>query len=475
MHTRHSLRLAAVALGAAVLSGPAAAVVTPPAGYIYTTQLLGSPTFNCIAAGPGGTFVGIGPFAANAQAIVLAKESGELRLVAMGFSSLSDCAYRPDTDTLYATDNADNADLDITTGINGNTGAQTGDTIYAISSASTATGLAAADLELLPADSIEFAANVTLDAAGDLFVANAAGGGAGTVVKITPGPMSATFVGSLNLVGGIAIHPTNGNVYVGENLGLPNFDNQLLRFTAAGAAIPPVPFAGPSFGFGSVDLLFNSDGRLLTSGNFGADVVSFDATTGMWQPFVSGFTFATGMTMDRFTERVQILSSTFTGADEDKSLHRFTPVDLLVAGSSKAASTCLQEFYGLALSGDDAVCVDGAACDADGKENDSCLFPIGFCFNVDDPDFAGCDPGTINEVEISAKPASTSVNQAAGVVADALPLSGSSCVFSDGYAVPVKITGSGKKDGKAKVKVKTSTADERKDSDVVKLICQPAP
>ena len=86
-------RAVALALGATVWTTAALAAVVPPAGYIYSTQLLSNLTAGCVAAGPGGTFVGIGPgFTANAQAIVLAKESGELRLVASGFNSLSDCA-----------------------------------------------------------------------------------------------------------------------------------------------------------------------------------------------------------------------------------------------------------------------------------------------------------------------------------------------------------------------------------------------
>jgi len=179
--------LAAAAIATAIAATAASAVVTPPAGYIYTTELLSNLTQGCVAAGPGGTFVGIGPsFTANAEAVVLAKESGELHLVAMGFNSISDCAYDRATDTLYVTDNATNADLGITT-MFGNTGAQTGDTVYAVPSASSAAGRNASDLELLPAGSVPFAANVTLDPSGNLLVANAVGGGSGTVLKISCG------------------------------------------------------------------------------------------------------------------------------------------------------------------------------------------------------------------------------------------------------------------------------------------------
>ena len=465
---------AALLFGAASIAG---AAVVGPAGYIYSTQLLGNLTQNCVAAGPGGTFVAIGPgFTANAQSIVLAKESGELRLVAMGFSSVADCAYDPASDTLYVTDNADNADLGITTSFAGNTGAQSGDTVYRIVAASTANAVSAADAEYLAADAIEFAAGVAVTASGDLLVANSAGGGLGGVLSITPGPVVMPLISGLQFSGGIAVAPPAGNIFVAENLGLPNFDNQIRRYTAAGVAVPPMPFAGPSFGFGSVDLLLNADGRLLASGNFGADVVSFDVGNGSSTTFASGLTFATSMTLDPFTHRVQILSSTFSGADEDKSLHRFTPIDQLVAGGGAAASDCAHEFYGLAVVDKKATCVDGATCDADGAVNGSCLFPIGFCFNVADPDLPECsDADDVIAVELSANPPSAAITATAAAAAGALPVSGSTCLFSDGYALPVKPSPSGPKEGKATVKVKTTTADGRKDSDVAKLVCQPAP
>lgn len=472
----HPRVLIAAALGAAALATPAQGAVTPPPGYIYSTQLLSNLTQGCVAAGPGGTFVGIGPgFTANAQAVVLAKESGELRLVAMGFNSISDCAYDRAADVLYVTDNADNADLGITTGLSGNTGAQTGDTAFAIPSASTASGLSAPGLELLPAESIHFAANVTVDASGNVFVANAIGGGAGTVLEIAPGPTTTTVASSLAFVGGIAIDPANGNLFVAENLGLPDFDNQILQFTAAGAPVQPVPFAGPSADFGSVDLAFNSDGRLLASGNFGADVVSFDAGNGTSMPFVSGLSFASGMTVDPFTQRVQILSSTFTGAAEDKSLHRFTPIDRLVPGAGSPTTACVQELYGVEVVGNVAQCVDGAPCDADGQRNDSCLFPLGFCFNVADPKLPQCAPGVVTEVAIRAKPASAALTQAASTIAASLPLNGPTCVFSDGVAVPVQVTSSGKKGGQTHVLVRSDTDDGRHDADLVRLVCTPAP
>ena len=94
-------KLGASLLAGAFLATSASAVVTPSAGYIYSNQVLASSTQSCIAAGPGGTFVAVGPgFTANGQSVVLVKESGELRHVASGFNSVGDCAYDAAADIL---------------------------------------------------------------------------------------------------------------------------------------------------------------------------------------------------------------------------------------------------------------------------------------------------------------------------------------------------------------------------------------
>lgn len=469
MTVRSYISLALLAMFAQ--TNMAAAAVTAATGYIYSTQLLGNLTQGCLAAGSGGTFVGIGPsFTPNAQSIVLAKESGDLRLVASGFNSIGDCAYDRVTDVLYVTDNADNDDFMITSPF----GALSGDTVFAIPSASTASGLSAPGLELLPPDSLAFASSLTMDASGDLFVSDSVGGGAGTVVKIV-GSTPSVFVPGLDWSGGVAISPATGNLFVAQTLS--SFDNRLDQFDAVGVAVPPVPFAGPSTTFGSYDLAFNSDGRLLITGAFAGDVLSFDAGNGTSTPFVSGLNFATGVTVDPFTHRVQLLSGTFPVSDENKSLHRLTPIDQLAAGGGANSKDCLHEAYGVQLVDGQAECTDGGACDSDGVVNDACVFPVGFCLNVDDPDLAACDNSNdITELTISAKPASAAITAAAAQASSALPLTGSSCFFSDGYYVPVKITGSGtKKDGQGKLKVKVAAADGRTDSDSLKLVCHPAP
>lgn len=467
MHSRTFI--GTVASLALALAAPARAAVVAPPGTIYSTQLLASLTQSCIAVGPGGSFVAIGPgFSANAQAVVLVAESGAARLVAFGFNSVADCVYDRASDTLYVTDNADAGELP---------GALTGDTVFRIPSASTASGLSAKGLELLPSNSIPSAAGVAVDASGNVYVGNALGGGSGQVIEIaSPSGTPSTFASGLDFVAGLAFEPASADLLVSETR--PSFDAEIRRFSPLGA--PLGVFAGPSFAFGSYDIAFDTDGRLLATGAFGGDVVAFDAG-GTPSPLVSGLNFATGVSVDEFTGRVEILSSTFIPTDEDRSIHRFTPIDRLVPGRGSSRTECLHELYGVRLvapapgkPATKAICTDGDACDADGVENDRCVFPIGFCLGVADPNFPECNAAAIDSFAASVKPNPLDAGSAVAAVQAALPLSGPSCFFSDGVTVPVKVTASGKKAGSGKVTVKASAGADV-DTDNLSLVCNPAP
>jgi hypothetical protein len=455
----------------AIATGAHAQIAGPP-GFIYDAQLLASETQSCVAVGPGGTFVGVGPgFSANAQAVVLARESGDTRLVAFGFNSIGDCAYDGANDVLYVTDNAAPGDI---------SGALTGDTVFAVPGASTASGLTASGLELVPAGSLPFAASVTVDSAGDVLVSDAAGGGFGAVLRIDvdAGPTATTFASGFDFASGLAREPASGDVFVAETRGT-SFDAQIHRLDAAGSPLPL--FAGPSFGFGSYDLAFAPHGALLATGLFGGDVVAFDAT-GTQNTFASGLSFATGVTANAFTGRVEILSS-FSGTDADHSIHRFVPVDRLEPGRGRKVTECVHEFYGLELASvppggpsRHAACTDGAPCDADGTANGRCLFPVGFCLNVEDSRTPECAPAaTVTSVAVSTAPFSVAVAQAAAEMAAALPTLGPACFFSDGITIPVKITQSGPKPGIGRVQVIAEVSGGAKDADRLRLACHPAP
>jgi len=228
----------------------------------------------------------------------------------------------------------------------------------------------------------------------------------------------------------------------------------------------------------------------LVTGQFGGDVVSLDPSDGSTTPFASGFSFATSIDVNAFTGRVELVSSTFIGEDEDFRLHRLTPVARLVAEKEpikggKLARECLTETYGVELvatkpgkPAKKAICVDGDSCDADGAVNDVCLFPVGFCVKVEDPNLPECAPSGLATFELkTSKPESPSLVAAAAALQAAAPLASSTCAFSDGVAVPLKITGSGtKRRGKGVVKVKATSDDAKpiKDADAVKLVCEPS-
>jgi len=478
MGTVHFNRIDRAAAALVLLAAaPLAAAVTPPSGYVYGSQLLGSATQSCVASGPNGTFVGVGPgFTANAQAIVLVRESGASQLVALGFNSIGDCAYDAASDTLYVTDNGGNL-----------TGAATGDTVFRIANASSAVAVPALGAELLPAASIPTAANVAIDAGGDVYVSDSAGYDMGmmplgSVVKIDlPAVASAPFVTSLGFASGLAVDDATGNLMVAETIA--TFEAQIRRYDSAGTEVMPI-FAAPSYGFGSYDLAYDIDGNLLATGAFGGDVVAF-TPAGASSSFIAGLNYANGVSVNPFTGRVEVLSSTFSfpPAAEDRSIHRFTPVSRLVEGGGSADSDCLTEFYGLELvaaaPGDPpkkAICVDGAACDADGEQNDRCTFPVGFCLNVADPDLSGCSTGSsISSFAVATKPFSAAIAAANSAIQAALPAAGPACFFSDGIVVPVKVSAAGKRAGKGKIKVESEAADGRKDADSVSLVCEPAP
>jgi hypothetical protein len=418
-----------------------------------------------VASGAAGTFVATGPgYTAAGQSVVFVSEQGGERVVVSGFNSVADCAYDREADVLYVTDNAFELE-----------GAATGDTVFAIASASTAVGLSAVGNELLAAGSIASAASVAIDGQGAVYVGDAVGGGAGSVVLVS-GTGSSDFIGdAFEYTGGLAFD-ADGNLLVAETTA--SWTVQISRFDGAGSLLGVV--SGPGYGHGSYDLAFDVDGNLLVTGAWGGDVVAI-GSDGSASTFVSGLTYATGVDVDPFTGRVTLLSSTFSGVEEDNSLFRFTPVSRLVPGRGSKRTACVHEFYGVELvarkpgrKARHAICVDGAACDADGSADGVCTFPLGMCLNLDDERFADCDSPGVAAFEVKAKPSSAILASLASSIAVALPRSDSTCQVSDGVTVPLRVRPKGLKPGKAKVKVKaTLLGSKRKDRDALKLLCKP--
>jgi hypothetical protein len=467
---RHLEFAALAALGFFVAASAASAqTVTPVAGWLYASQTVSATTQSCIQSAPGGMFIGAGPgFSGNAQMVLFVTESGGERVVMTGLNSIGDCVYDAVTDTLYVTDNGMEA-----------AGSVTGDTVFAVPTASTATALVAVDHELLPAGSIESASGIAMSMTGDLFVGDSVGNGAGSVRRISGGVLS-TFAAGFDFVGGLAVDAA-GDVYVADSLA--SFESQISRFDSAGTFQGLI--SGPTLAHGSYDMVFDAEGMLVVTGLFGGDVVRIDPIDGAIMSFASGFTFAGGEERAEFTGRIQLLSSTFIPEAEDFRVHKLVPVERLVAGTRRKRSECFSEYFGLELvarapgkPAKRALCVDGDPCDGDGRVNDVCTYPVGFCLNVDDAREAACTPSQVASFQLKKlKPVSAAVQVTAAAIADRLPVVDSTCFFSDGMSVPVKNKDDGSKGvgkGVIKVRVDSGGAASRKDVDLVKLRCVPA-
>jgi len=391
----------------------------------------------------------------------------------MGLNSIGDCAYDAVADVLYVSDNGREA-----------FGSITGDTLFAIAGASSASALSVAGLELLPAGDIGAAAGVAVDSAGAVYVSDSIGGGNGGVVKIDASGSSPWITG-LDFASGLAFN-ADGELFVADTSS-STFASLIRRYDAAGSLLGV--FSGPTFAHGSFDLAFEpstASAALLVSG--APAVVSLD-TAATATTFASGFSFATGIAVDPVTSAVTIVSSAFPSTDENRTLFRFTPRGPLVAGKGGAKGECVVEISGVQLvakkagkKARDARCHDGdPSCDGDAAVNGSCLFRLGLCMNVADPDFPGCRPSRVDGLDVSVRPKKLAVPPSLAQwnadLAAALPVIKERCSESDGVPVPLQYNKKGEaKPGKLRIKIsaRRDDAKPKKDNDKIKLVCLPA-
>src|SRR3989441_97265 len=175
--------------------GVRAGVVAAPGSAVHTVRPPGTVEGGVVRQGDA-ILVGQGPsFAAGAQSIVRL-DAGGPTTIATGFNSLGGFDLASDG-TLYVVDNCFTGDGCGTT--------TTGDTVYAIPDALTrTTAVTAAGHEVVPPGTIPFASDVFGAPGGAALVSDAAGNGAGRVVKVVPG-MATELIGGLDLVGGITL------------------------------------------------------------------------------------------------------------------------------------------------------------------------------------------------------------------------------------------------------------------------------
>jgi hypothetical protein len=466
---------------AALVHGPVGAAVAataPAAGYLYSRTVLSETTEGCIAHAPGGVFVGVGPTlafppAGKTRSILFVPDTGASRVVAVELNSIGDCVYDAGADVLYVADSG--AEF---------SGATTGDTVFAID------GSAENEIpdgnEVLPAGSIPFAFAIDRTATG-LLVSNAAGGGAGSVVAIdltTMTPSATTFASGFDYTGGVLVD--GSRVLIAEALE-PSFDSAIYEYSAAG--VLQSTYSGPTFAHGSQDLEIAADGSVIATGGSTIVSVSDEAVV---TPLVTGLDGGTGfsafggsVSVSEVTGRIDFLASSFSGADDDRSIHRLIPIAGLVTRGG-TTSDCAMGFFGVELvptregrPARSAICVDGAPCDADGVVDGGCTYPLGLCLNVPDPAQPSCTPTGIASVTlVREKPEGAGAAALVADIAAGVPIEDATCVYGSGVRVPLR-EGSEPGEyrrGKGRVQVRATTTGSPSltDSDVVKLVCEPA-
>ena len=241
--------------------------------------------------------VGQGPsFTAGAQTIVRL-DAGGPTTIATGFNSLDGFDLAPGG-TLYVVDNCFTGDGCGTT--------VTGDTVYAIPDALTrTTAVTAAGQEVVPAGTIPFAADVFVAPDGVLLVSDAAGNGAGRVVKVVPG-MATDFIGGLDLVGGITL-AADGTLRLVDAVLNPDFSTtgKVLEYQADGTLLGTL-VSGLAGGFAAAT---DGAGNVLVSGigASGASKVITVAPDGSVSDRATGFGFSEDVFFDAARDEALVL------------------------------------------------------------------------------------------------------------------------------------------------------------------------
>src|SRR5947208_6464312 len=283
MNARRGLVLLAVLVAAR----PAAAAVVAASGYAaHAIPTADTVAGGVVRRGPA-VLVGQGAFGAGGERVVRL-DGGGATTVATGFNSLG--GFDLDAaGTLYVADNGGDQ-----------TGAATGDTLFAIPDALTRTAaVSAVGQEVLPEGTIPFAMDVLVGPDGSVLVTDAAGPGAGRVVRVRKGA-AANLIGGLNIQG-IALG-ARGALLVSA-LDDTYTVGTILRYTLRGA--PRGTFASGLSG--AFDHVLDTDGDVLVSGS--GKVVALAPDGSALPDRASGFAFSTAMFFDRARDELLVLDS----------------------------------------------------------------------------------------------------------------------------------------------------------------------
>ena len=164
------------------------------------------------------------------------------------------------------------------------------------------------------------------------------------------------------------------------------------------------------------------------------------------------------------------------------------PGDCPVPGRGSKRTDCISEFTGLVENFPVApktprklVCVDGdPSCDNDATVDGTCRFRVGACFNNDDPRFPDCSTGTVTAFEVRNRPPGHKRHEP-GLAAmqegvdSLLPISEAICAGLHTVDVALRARANGTfKRGRGKVKTVAELSDGTRDSDRIKMFCEPA-
>jgi hypothetical protein len=252
--TTRRLAAAAALVAAALVPAPAGAAVSAAPGWTVRTIPVPDTVQGRRGAarrrGPGGQ----GAFGGGLQSIMRV-ERGAATTIATGFNALG--GFDLDADgTLWVVDNCGEC-----------AGATTGDTLYAIPGALTrTTAVVAAASAVLAAGTLPAAQDALALADGSVLVTDAAGPGAGRVVRVA-GAAATDLVTGLDFLGGLALHP-DGTLRV-ANLDA-TFTGAVLRYAIDGT--PAGTLAGGLSG--AFAAAVDGDGNVLVTGGFTDDFSS---------------------------------------------------------------------------------------------------------------------------------------------------------------------------------------------------------
>src|SRR2546425_3626102 len=285
-------------LVALLLAAPVvrAAVVAAPGYAVHTVRPPGTVEGGVVRQGDA-ILVGQGPsFAAGAQSIVRL-DAGGPTTIATGFNSLGGFDLAPDG-TLYVVDNCFTGDGCGTTA--------TGDTVYAIPDALTRmSAVTAAGHEVVPSGTIPFAGDVFVAPGGAALVSDAAGNGAGRVVKVVPGTAT-DLIGGLDLMGGITL-AADGTLRIVDAILNPDFSTtgKVLEYKLDGTPLGTL-VSGLAGGFAAAT---DSAGNVLVSGigSFGNSKVIAVAPDGSMSDRATGFGFSGDVFFDAARDEALVL------------------------------------------------------------------------------------------------------------------------------------------------------------------------